>query len=284
MLYYEVKDVVREHLARTTFPTDILDKALANGRRIVEQAGNWYWMRQDAYFTLVVDQSIYPINTSGQPSDPVEVLGFSPDLAASNPTVTSDTLKLPTKLLVQPISVPNFKDVRSALVKKQTDTNWNPVETGGITKEEADLHFAINDSGTTELILIDNFNLLVYPPFPDSDYIVHLYYFGWTDNPKSNLQTDELVSHFPEALIFSSLVWAYEIELKDMQGASYWRTLLGGKPNEIGYGGEIAKIRRHNLKRMRQDNMSLVPMNGPNERSRRLRLTQNIWLGSYGWR
>ena len=279
-----VKDIVREHLARTTFPTNMLDKSLDQGRRIIEQAGNWYWMRLETFFQLVVNQSIYPMNVTGEASGPVEVTVFPSNLATSNATVTTATDKFPVTFTVDPISVPGFKDVRAANVKKRTDSEWSFCEVGGITKEEADLHFSINDSGQTELILIDNFNLMVYPPFPDSDYVVNLYYWGWTNNPTSNLQTDELIMRFPDALIYSSLAWAYDMELKDQQGAGYWRTLLGGKPNEIGIGGEIAKIRRHNFQRMRQDNISLTPMTGPNQRSRRLRITQNIWLGSQGWR
>src|ERR1700741_4761599 len=177
MLFYEVKDTVREHLSRTTFPTDMLDKALANGRRIVEQAGNWYWMRADTFFTLVVGQHIYPINSSGQAVDMMEVTGFASSLSSSNASLNTSTIKLPTKFLVQPIDVPGFKDIRAALVKRQTDSEWSLCEAGGVTREEADLHFAINDRGQTELIHVDNFNLLVYPPFPNEAYAIQLYYW-----------------------------------------------------------------------------------------------------------
>lgn len=281
MLVYEVKDIIREHLARTTFPTTMLDFALKNGRQIVEQAGNWWWMRLETYFNLVQFQKVYPINTTGQPTGPVTVVDFPPD-TPKNVGSQVGVIVQPSAFQVDPISVPGFKDIRYMSIKTPTDMEWSPMDTGGITKEEADLHYAINEQGMAELALIDNFNLYVYPPFPDQNYEVHMHYFGWTDNPKGNLQTDELISRFPYALIYASLVWAYELELKDMQTASYWRMLLGGKPNEIGIGGEIAKIRRHNLLRMQQDKISLTPMYGPYSRVRRLRLTQNIWLGSGG--
>lgn len=280
-----VKDIVREHLSRTTFPTNMLDKALDQGRRIVEQAGNWWWMRAETSFVTVINQHIYPMVTEvGASLDPVIVTGFSPSLAAANASVNTATDKLPTSFLVQPISVPGFKDTRAALSKKRTDSEWSITDVGGVAKEEADLHFAINETGQPQLLLVDNFNLLTYPPFPDKDYLVYLYYWRWTSNPTSNLGSDDLVSRFPDSLIYASLAWAYELELKDMQGAGYWRTLLGGKANEVGMGGEIAKIRRHDFQRQRQENVSMTPMTGPNQRSRRLRITQNIWLGSQGWR
>lgn len=280
----DVKDIVREHLSRTTFPTNMLDKALDQGRRIIEQAGNWYWMRAETFFLLTVNQPVYPINSTGAAMAPQEVIIFPSTLASTNASITTTTDKLPQKILVEPVAIPGFKDVRAANVKKRTDSEWSFCQIGGVTKEEADLHFSLNDPGQTELIVVDNMSLFVYPPFPDQDYVVYLYYWAWTSNPKGNLETDELISRFPDALIFSALAWAYDLELKDQQGAGYWRTLLGGKPGEIGIGGEVAKIRRHNFQRMQQDNLSLTPMTGPNQRSRRLRITQNIWLGSQGWR
>lgn len=282
-----VKDIVREHLARTTFPTDSLNKSLDQGRRIIEQAGNWYWMRAEAFFDTIANQHVYPIvvdSTVKGSMNPVTRTFFAPTLAASNSGVTSTSNKYPTAQTVQPISIPGYKDFRGALTKRPNDSDWNYVEVGGITKEEADNHWSINDPGMPEVILIENFDLLTYPPFPDQTYTVYLFYYQWTSNPASNLATDELISRFPDALIFSSLAWAYDLELKDPQGAGYWRTLLAGKPGEIGIGGEIAKIRRHNMQRMRQDNISMTPMTGPFQRQRRLRITQNIWLGSQGWR
>lgn len=281
MIYFEVKDVVREHLARTTFPTTMLDLALSSGRQIIEQAINGYWMRQEANWQLVPFQQVYPFNVSGKPMGPVAVTAFAPD-TPKNVGSQVGVIVAPSTFLVQPVDVPGFKDMRYMIIKTSTDMEWSPLDSGGITKEEADLHYAINEQGMSELAVLDNFNLFMYPPFPDQDYRVRLYYWGYTKNPASNLQTDEIVNNFPYALIYAALSWAYELELKDLQGASYWRTLLGGKPNEIGQGGEMAKIRRHNFLRMQQDKLSITPMYGPYSRVRRLRLTQNIWLGSGG--
>jgi len=281
MLFYEVKDIVREHLSRTTFPTSMLDAALTNGRQIVEQAGNWWWMRAEADFNTVIRQQVYPINTTGQPVGLVTVRGFPPSTTSASGS-TSTTEIQPSFYQVQPIDVIGFKDIRAAIIKKKTDLEWAPLDTGGVTKEECDLHYALNDTGMPNVLIIDNFNIYTYPPMPDTEYIIRLYHWKWTANPLSNLATDDLIDRFSYALIYAALCWAYELELKDMQTAAYWRQLLGGKPDGIGNGGELAKIREHNLKRQRQDKMSLVPMFGPNARVRRLRLTQNIWIGSGG--
>lgn len=278
MQFYELKDTVREHLARTTFPTDMLDKALANGRRIVENTGNYYWMIQDAVFITEVNRQVYPIFSGNElPSgglSTVEVLTFKPNYTLNEP-------KLPEKLMVQPIWLPGYKEVRAILVKSDTDNGWVDVTVGNIPRNQVDSRFSFDDSGPPSLVIIENFNLYVYPPRPDKRYSLYTYYYGWTSNPKSNLATDELISRFPEALIYASLAWAYELELKDMQGATYWRQLLGGQPTQVGVGGEIAKIKRHNFHRMRQDNMNLTPLQGIGDRGGRSRnFGRSIWLGS----
>src|SRR5258706_781147 len=222
MLFYEVKDIVREHLARTTFPTAMLNAALTNGRQIVEQAGNWWWMRAEADFNTVIRQQVYPINTTSQPASLVTIRGFPPSTtSASGSTSTSEVQ--PSFYQVQPVDVPGFKDIRAAIIKKKSDLEWAPLDTGGVTKEECDLHYALNDTGMPNLLIIDNFNIYTYPPMPDVEYIIRLYYWKWTSNPLSNLATDDLIDRFPYSIIYAALCWAYELELKDMQTAGYWR-------------------------------------------------------------
>lgn len=285
MKLFEAKDIVREHLARTTFPTVLLDEALTNGRRIVEQTGNFYWMRAETFWQTEVNRQHYPIYSVNDNEAPlVEVTGFPPTTSTLVVGI-QPTPVIPSTFKVQSIKVPNFKDIRFCFVKPANDVEWSPCDTGGVSKEEAELHYAINENGMPELIILDNSTLLTFPPFPDQNYVIKMLYFKWTDNPTSNRATDEILSRFPYALIYAALSWAYEMQLKDQQGAMYWKSLLGGPPQqngEIGNGGEIAKIRRHNFKREQQDKVSLIPMTGPYQRVRRLRITQNIWLGSGG--
>ena len=284
MLFGEIKDVVREHLSRTTFPTDALDKALSQGRRFVEQQGNWWWMRAETFWQTEVNRQYYPIFSGDGAPPMVNVTAFPPTTPTTVVGVQAVPV-IPSTFPVQSLPVPGFKDVRFCMVKPANDVEWSPCDTGGVTKEEAELHYAINETGMPELIIIDNFNLLTFPPFPDQNYVIKMLYFKWTSNPIGNLFTDELCNRFPEALIYSSLANAYELELKDMQGAQYWKNLLGLKDAQSGpmiVGGELAKIRRFNFQREQQDKISLIPMTGPYQRVRRLRITQNIWLGSGG--
>ena len=270
MLLFEVKDIVREHLGRTAFPSFLLDKALEQGRMIVEQQGNFYWMRAEAFWRTVINQQHYPIFSGDGPAPQVKITAFS----AGNSST-------PSTFNVQSVPIPRFKDVRFIFVKAESDTSWSSVQTGEITKEEIELNFSITETGMPAVIILDNFNLVVFPPMPDKEYVVKMFYYQWTENPKSNLFTDELLTRFPYAVIYGALAWAFEMELKDLQGAQYWRVLLGGQPGEngeLGRGGEIARIRNHNFKRESQDKLSLTPLTGPYQRVRGLRTSQNIWL------
>ena len=125
---------------------------------------------------------------------------------------------------------------------------------------------------------------MFYPPTTDqSDYSIILFYYQWTGNPLGNLETDALISRFPKVLIYASLMWGYEMILKDFQGAAYWRTLLLGDPPNRRRG-ELQKIKNVNFLREQQDKIQLVAMTGPWQRMRRLRINQNIWLGAgIGW-
>jgi hypothetical protein len=107
----------------------------------------------------------------------------------------------------------------------------------------------------------------VYPPDPDDTYDMRLYYYQWTSNPAANTSTDDLLKNFGSAVVYGALIWAFEIELKDIQGAAYWRNLLGGTP--FGHGGEIARLKRENFKRDWKDRTMLVPFKGAGRLTRR---------------
>ena len=243
MKLYQVKDIVREHLGRLGIPTKILVLALDGGRREVEKAGNWWWARATKTFNTTASTASYPITTSG---------GVA-------------------------LNLPDFKDIRALKVKASTDTRWEPVEIGQTTLEDAEETYATDEEGTPEVGVIDNVTLVLFPT-PDQAFNVKMWHWEWTANPTLNTETDDLIDRFPEALIYGSLIWAYEIYLKDMQGAAYWRALLGGNP--FGSGGELVKIRRYNLKREWQDRIDLVPMQGPFARTRMRLSNRKIFIGS----
>lgn len=235
MLLYELKDFVREHFGRLGLPTSILDQALTEGRKLVEQEGNFWWMRATTDFNLVSSpaQQDYTIESGGD------------------------------------IDIDNFKDARALLQKLPTETRWEPVELGTIDQDELDILYDEDDQGEPEVAVIDNDTLKVYPPVPLYDYDMRIFTYNWTDNPTDNSQTDALLKNFGMSVAFGALIWGFEIELKDIQGAAYWRNLLGGTP--YGHGGVIARLKRENLKREWRDKIIMTPRKGPG------RLTRRSW-------
>jgi hypothetical protein len=222
---YQVKDIVRGHLENTAFPTPYLDLALSGGRREVEKAGNFWWMKATKTFTATTDTNTYAITTAG-------------------------TNKL---------NLPNFKDIRRLFWKTTTSTAWAEAYTGDSSIDELELAYATDSTGAPEAAAVDNTDLVLFPT-PDQAYSMKMFHWEWTSNPASNLATDDLVGFFPEALIYGSLVWAYEIRLKDFEGASYWRTLLKG---------EIVKVRYENFKRGWRDKVQIAAKRGPGGPGRR---------------
>lgn len=222
----EIKDVVREHFGRMGLPTVILDLALAEGRKLIEREANFWWMRATTTFNLVIDTQDYLIGST---------------LA---------------------VNIVNFKDARALNFKKSTETRWRPLSLGIYDQEELDVMYPTDSAGAPELAIVDNTTLKIYPPKPDLAYNMKLYHYNWTDNPVTNILSDDITKNYGMALIYAAIIWGYEIELKDMQGAIYWRKLLGGEP--FGRGGEITKLKRQNLKRDWQDKIVLVPHAGAN--------------------
>lgn len=227
MKFFEAKDTVREHFSRTAFPTSQLILSLSEGRAAVERHANWWWMKKEKDFSLVVDQSSYSITTS-----------------------TSNGLNLP-----------KFKDARALVWKlNAAATQWDPVEIGTMSKPDADLAYATDGEGSPDLAIVDDTDLFIYPPKPQETYVMRLYHYEWTDNPV-NTSDDDLLKYFPMALVYASMAWGYEMCLKSPEGALYWKFLLGGKP--FGSGGLLAQMKKENFKRGQQDRIVFEPRTGP---------------------
>jgi len=220
---WEAKDIVRAHFGGTAFPTIQLDHALTQGRRMIETHANFWWMQGEKDFSLTINQDAYPIYTGD-------------------------------------ILLPNFKDARALSWREAAGVSYEPVALGDITKEELDVLYDTDDSGSPEVAVIDNATLYIYPPNPDKAYSMRLYRYSWTDNPVQT-DDDDLLNFFPMALVYAALAWGYELELKDLQGAAYWKGLLGGTP--FGRGGELAKMKKENFKRGWRDNIMFTPRTGP---------------------
>ena len=230
----EVKDIVREHFSRTQFPTGQLDQSLSEGRRIIEHHGNFWWMRALKEFSLIANTGSYGITSSGTGN----------------------------------LNLPNFKDAIAFLYTNSlTGVAFQQIPIGVMEREEADSIYDVGQDGAPELVIIDNENLLVYPEDPDIAYPCRFYYWTYTQNPDLNSESDVITLRFPMALAYASIAWGYEMILKEFNGASYFRNLLGGQP--FGHGGELAKIKRENFKRGWQDKIVFTPHHGSNVRYRR---------------
>jgi len=236
MQLWEAKDVVRAHFGGTAFPTIMLDHALTQGRRMIEMHAKFWWQQGETDFTLTINDGEYDVDAS-------------------------------------PISLTNFKDARAMSWREPNGVNWEPIAFGTHTKEELDVLYDTNDKGNPEAAALENKTIFLYPPDPDKAYPVRLYRYVWTDNPLQTA-TDDLLTFFPMALIYAAITWGYEMQLKDLQGAAYWRALLGGQP--FGRGGELAKMKKENLKRGWRDQVVLEPRRGPGVAS--LRRLSNLQI------
>src|SRR3990170_4139729 len=137
MKLFEVKDIIREHFSRFNFPTRMLDLSLSQGRQQIEVQGNFWWMKSEKDFNLVVDQAEYSITTLSDGSG---------------------------------LNLPKFKDARALVWKKPTDTRYGIVDLGKIDKEDLDLTWDTDDEGNPEQSVIDNTTLIIYPPKPQVAY------------------------------------------------------------------------------------------------------------------
>lgn len=241
MFLWEAKDIVRAHFGGTAFPTVQLDHALTQGRRMIEEHANFWWMQGEKDFSLTINQQSYPLYTGD-------------------------------------ILLPNFKDARALSWREAAGVSYEPVFLGDNTKEELDVLYDTDDSGSPETAVIENATLYIYPPKPNKAYSMRLYRYSWTDNPAQTAAADDLLNFFPMALVYAALAYGYELELKDLQGAGYWKGLLGGTP--FGRGGELAKMKKENFKRGWRDQITLTPRNGPGVGS--LRRISNLQI--YGSR
>lgn len=224
MLFYQVKDYVREHFGRAGIPTSFLDLALEAGRLEVENAGNFWWMQSQIDFNTVDGTQTYIIGSGAA------------------------------------INIARFKDAKFLFWKETTDVQWEIVDLGQWEKDELDRMYNTDDAGTPEAAALVNKTLYLYPPDPDAVLNMRLYYYQYTSNP-AQTSSDDLTTDFPMGLVYASLAQGYELELKDMQAASYWRGLLER---------EIKKIKKVHLKRGWKDMIQFIPFKGPGRGRRRL--------------
>jgi len=222
MLLFEIKDYVREHFGRIGIPTSFLNLALELGRKEIENEANFWWMEDERDFNLTAATATYPFQSGT-------------------------------------ILEPNFKDLRGLYWKKSTELQWTPMGIGPKDKAELDLEYETTEIGEPEQAVVHNATLHIYP-IPDAvaTYNMRMYFYQYTAMP-TQITADDLTLGFPMALIYSALAQGYELELKDMQSAAYWRKLLSM---------QIPKIKREHIKRSWMDKINFIPHTGPYDRGR----------------
>lgn len=216
MEFYKIKDYVREHFGRVGIATGFLTMALELGRKEIENAANFWWMEDTVDFNLTAATANYPLQSGT-------------------------------------IAEANFKDCRALSWKKSTLTQWEPLMIGPKSKDELDMEYQTNETGEPEQAVIHNATLYIYP-IPDAvaTYNMRMYFYQYTAYPVQTA-SDDLLLGFPMAVIYATLAQGYEVELKDLNSASYWRKLLSQ---------QIPLIKREHLKRSWMDKIDFTPRTG----------------------
>lgn len=196
----KVKDLVRDIVGRDVIQSHVMTLALDSGRREIEKAANFYWMRATKTWNITVGTNEYPITVS---------TGVG-------------------------LNLPNFKDIHALFSKQSSTTQWNEVLPGDIFQLEQ--AYQTDAPGQPRFYVVDNVTLRLYPPEPELAFNMSMFHFEWTSNPSSNTGTDELTDRWPEALIYAGCVWAFTQVRKDEVKAQFYRGLLAREIKNIqGY-------------------------------------------------
>jgi hypothetical protein len=220
MVLGQLKDLLRDSLGRRDLPTHLCQFFLDSGRRDIEKSHNFYWMRTVKTWNLTIDQGDYSISTS-----------------------TSNGLNIPA-----------FKDIRILFQKESTDVAWNPVEIKDL--DECLQIYSTDSEGAPEAAVIDNDTLSLFPVDPDQAYNMKLLYWQWTSNPTSNQDTDELLTRWPELLLYAASAFGMQWLTKNPQ------LVL---PFQQMFERESVKVKRYSDDRLMDERVDLTPRRGPTD-------------------
>lgn len=199
MVYGDIKEVVRTTIGKRDIEPVIMEYIIASGRREIEKANNWYYMRKKVDFTLVEDQQAYSVKSGGD------------------------------------VNISNFKDSRVLLYRRPTGNVFYEVPSGD--RNQLDLQYSTDGSGAPERYCLDDeddeLKLLVYPVLPDDEYEMRLLYYAWTSNPASDTGTDELISRWPELLVNSSVAQGFRIVTKEEPLAQPWDAKMAAELQKL---------------------------------------------------
>lgn len=213
----EAKDVVRDNLGRGDIPPAQMNFIMGAARRMIEKRENHYWMVGDA-----------------------DGLGFN--LSSGDPDYT---------ISASPISLTDFKDIEALFFKATTETVWTPLESR--EGKEMNLQYATDDEGPPEFYSEELGILTIYPT-PDAIYNMLLRYWKWTSNPSADTSTDELLTRWPEVLIWAASSYGLKVLNKSPEMAT---------PFDALYEDEMQKLHRYNTERPTDSNLIIQPKRGP---------------------
>lgn len=233
MTYGEAKDIVRINIGKLDIEPTLLNYILASGRREIEKDNSWYYMRRRLEFNLEVDIQAYAIGSG---------------LA---------------------INEANFKNARVVMFRESGGTVWSSIQSGD--RGPLDLRYTTDSEGAPQHYTINDedgqLKMLLYPVKPDEAYVMRMLYYVWTENPKSDTGTDELLSRWPELLIYASSAQGLRMLTKDEGLAQPWNALMQA---------ELLKLKRYDWFRHEEDKAMMFPGRGPYENQSR-NTSQDRW-------
>ena len=183
----EAKVMVKALMARGDLEPLMLDFFLAQGRRLIESETNFYWMKASKDFNLTVNQGEYVITAS-------------------------------------PVSVSDFKDMRYLLWKDPSELRYNALSPNEL--DILDTNYETTGTGAPEAFNLDNVTIRLFPIDPDQAYNMRLYYWAWTANPTNDTSTDELLTRWPDVLIYASVSRGLMTMTQNVEAAKPWIAMM----------------------------------------------------------
>ena len=201
----QFKDLLQETLGNVELSLEMTDFLLASGRREIEKRVNVYWMTQTTDFQLIPNQASYTISAA-------------------------------------PISRSAFKDIFFVSYRIfGSNSKWTDVPQRGF--QILNNQFEPGEPGTPKACAVDNLSLIFFP-LPLLAYQIRLHAFEWTTNPTDNVTTgDELMTRFPEAMLYAATMTGTLLFTKDQAMAKPWADL---------FVAEIPAIQKYSNQRIKR--------------------------------
>lgn len=231
-------------MGRDRISEPVLKWCLDRGLREIEKRDNFYWMEASQTFDILDSQQEY--------------------------SLTDDLL------------ITDFKEAEIMLVSDRTETDpiWTEV-VGPEPIANTKSNFSETADGKPNFWTLNEDNddptIMFWPPVPDQDYRGQLIYYKWTNLPDSSTsEAHEVLKRWPEALIYLAMEQAIMVSTKDMEAASYWRSMFVNINPVVNTEYKRIKLyqeSRHSAQRFRNS-----ATNGTTTLSAKLNSAQKQWF------